>query len=417
MQQFQIKAMKQRAKLLRRIRFHNFKNHPLVVPVTTFLVLFFFSLAVFVSVGGQTIGADDTRVVRLSIDGTQQIVPTRAKTVADLVQRLKLQLNEKDIVEPALDTEIVDDNFSVNIYKARPVTIIDEGKRVTTFTAAATPRAVAESAGVMVYPEDKVEKQAEIVEPEDIVRDGPIAERVVIDRATPTTINLYGNVIPMRTHAQTVGEALREKNIQTLPGDVITPTPETPLTSAINVFIVRVGKKIDTKEEEIPMPIEYVSDPSLTLGTLVVKQKGTPGRKIVTYEVELQNDKEISRKPLQEVLAAEPVKQVVAKGTKPPVIIVAGDHASLMTAAGIPADQQGSAEYIIARESGWRLAARNAGGCLGLGQACPGSKLVNACPDYATNAICQLQFFNGYAVGRYGSWNGAYQFWIVNHWW
>jgi hypothetical protein len=88
-----------------------------------------------------------------------------------------------------------------------------------------------------------------------------------------------------------------------------------------------------------------------------------------------------------------------------------------MSQAGIPTSQHYAADYIIAHESGWKLAARNSSGCLGLGQACPGSKLVAACPDYASDAICQLRFFNSYAVGRYGSWQGAYQFWLYNHWW
>jgi uncharacterized protein YabE (DUF348 family) len=334
-----------------------------------------------------------------------------------LAERLKIDLQEKDIVEPELNTEITEDNFSVNIYKARPVAVIDNGRRVTTVTAAPTPRAVAEAAGIKVYPEDNVEKEADIVEPDEVIREGLVAERVVIDLATPANINLYGNQIPVRSQAETVGQVLAEKKIQTLPGDVVTPSPDTLLKPNISVFIVRVGKQIDTKEEVIPMPVEVVKDPTKVVGSETIRQAGSPGRKLVTYEVEMQNNKEVSRKVLQEVIAAEPVKQIVVRGIKPPVVVVSGDKASLMLAAGIPADQHGSADYIISRESGWRLTAGNAGGCLGLGQACPGSKLINACPEYATDAICQLRFFNGYAVGRYGSWNAAYQFWTVNHWW
>lgn len=71
--------------------------------------------------------------------------------------------------------------------------------------------------------------------------------------------------------------------------------------------------------------------------------------------------------------------------------------------------------FIYNHESGNNPLARNAGGCLGLGQACPGSKLLAVCPnlDYA----CEDAFFTNYAIGRYGSWAGAYSFWLSHRWW
>lgn len=72
---------------------------------------------------------------------------------------------------------------------------------------------------------------------------------------------------------------------------------------------------------------------------------------------------------------------------------------------------------IFAKESGGRLNAVNSSGCLGLGQACPGSKLIAACPNYATDYACQVNFFTNYAVSRYGSWDGAWAFWQAKGWW
>lgn len=72
------------------------------------------------------------------------------------------------------------------------------------------------------------------------------------------------------------------------------------------------------------------------------------------------------------------------------------------------------ANFIYMHESGCRLIAPNGSGCDGIGQACPASKIYNACPnmDYA----CQNAFFTNYA-NRYGGWAGAYTFWIANSWW
>lgn len=73
-------------------------------------------------------------------------------------------------------------------------------------------------------------------------------------------------------------------------------------------------------------------------------------------------------------------------------------------------------QFIFQKESSNNPYARNAGGCLGLGQACPGSKLLAVCPDLG-DVQCQINFFTAYANSRYGGWDGAYQFWINHHWW
>ena len=73
------------------------------------------------------------------------------------------------------------------------------------------------------------------------------------------------------------------------------------------------------------------------------------------------------------------------------------------------------ARYIYMHESGCSTSITNAIGCLGIGQACPGSKLRQVCPnlDYA----CENRFFTSYATSVYGGWAGAYQWWLRHSWW
>lgn len=70
------------------------------------------------------------------------------------------------------------------------------------------------------------------------------------------------------------------------------------------------------------------------------------------------------------------------------------------------------AQYIYQKESGCNLNAINSGGCRGIGQACPGSKLPCGA-DYA----CQNAFFTAYALSTYGGWEQAASFWQANGWW
>jgi uncharacterized protein YabE (DUF348 family) len=110
---------------------HPLSGHPFVVPVVTFMVLFFVSIAGFIVFGGgATIGPRDSRVVNVYVDEQKQTLPTRAKTVEDLLKRMDIAINDGDVVEPALDAPIVEDNFNVNIYRARPVMIVDGDRQV-----------------------------------------------------------------------------------------------------------------------------------------------------------------------------------------------------------------------------------------------------------------------------------------------
>lgn len=393
-------------------------KHPFVIPVITFLALFMVSAVLFVVSGAQTVQPTDSRIVRLYVDGKAQTLPSRASTVGELLERTNVELGEYDVVEPAVDAAITDDNFNVNVYRAHPVTIVDdtpEGPVTSkvTYSAQQAPEAIAKQAGITVHPEDKVE----LAPSNDLLDNGVISQKVVIDRAIPTNINLYGNQIATRTHAATVGDVLKEKNITPVDGDTVIPSADTPMANGTQIFVVRMGKQIATVEEAIPAAVQTESDSSLPVGTNVTKQEGSAGKKLVTYEIELQNGKESSRKLLQEVVSVQPVPKIIAKGTKVVNTRIAGDKSAILAAAGVPASQHFAADFIIARESGWNLAARNAGGCLGLGQACPGSKLVAACPNWSSDASCQIRFFSGYANSRYGSWQAAYEAWQIKHWW
>jgi hypothetical protein len=96
-----------------------------------------------------------------------------------------------------------------------------------------------------------------------------------------------------------------------------------------------------------------------------------------------------------------------------------GTHADWMRAAGISESDFGYVDYIISHESGWVYAKYNyaGSGAYGLGQAYPASKMAVYGSDYMTNPVTQLKWANAYAVGRYGSWAGAYAHWLTYHRW
>lgn len=405
-------------------------KHPFVVPVVTFILLSFLTMFGWVVLGSRTIGPDDAHVVQLSVDGKKQTVPTRASTVQDFLTRADVSLQDGDVVEPAADTPIDDDNFRINVYRARPVTIFDGEKRIQALSAATTPRSIASQVGVEVYPEDNLKQETS----SDVLRDQVIGDKITIERAIPVNLNLYGTQVVVRIHAKTIAELLKEKNISLAPGDNLQPVAETPISANMQIFITRSGTQITTVEEPIPMQVEIIEDPSLSLGTKTLRQKGSVGKKLVTYQLDLQNGQEVGRRVIQEVRIIEPVKEIIARGK---AVSVPADKVAVMNAAGIPASDHGYVDYIMSRESGWcptKLQGQY-GHCppfapdaiplgigYGIGQATPGTKMAPFGADWKTNVVTQLRWADAYAKGRnfspYGrGWYAAYQYWVDNHHW
>lgn len=384
-------------------------QHPFAVPFLTFLLLF------VVTGGGlgvvKAIHNDkprtDAQIVILTYDHQKQVVPSRERTVGGLMRKLNIELGEGDVVEPAQTATIDQDDFRINIYRAVPVQVVDGQKISYTFSAAKTPRSIIQQSKMKVYAEDIVSTQPV----QDFTKTGAIGQQVIIDRAVPVSINLYGMSLALRTHADTVGDLIKQKKIVVAKDDQVMPAPETPLTANTQVFVVRNGVKIESVTEDIAMPVEKISDPGLAYGTKAVRQAGSPGKKVVTYQNTLRNDKVVARVVIQTVITQQPVTQIEVVGTS--ITGIKGD----MARAGIAPGDYDYVDYIVSHESGWNPTARNGSGAYGLCQALPGSKMASAGADWETNPVTQLRWCAGYAQGRYGSWAGAYNYWVSHRYW
>ena len=191
----------------------------------------------------------------------------------------------------------------------------------------------------------------------------------------------------------------------------------TKLKDDMSFELYKQGIQTVTQDEEIAFEEKITYDFDLTYGETKVTRAGEKGQKTVTYEIDMKNGQEVSRRVISEVVTKQPVTQETTVGRK--VNLPSGSHEDWMAAAGIAPSDYGYAEFIISHESGWGYTKYNYGGsgAYGLCQALPGSKMASAGADWETNPITQLRWCNGYAVGRYGSWAGAYEFWMTHHWW
>ena len=397
-------------------------RHPVMLPVLTFLALAILTAGGILLLGGTTkVTSTKSLVVIISHDHVQQIVPTKEPTVGALLKKLNITLRQGDVVEPSLATPINQADFRINVYRSVPVEVVDGTQKTYTFSAATTPRSIAQQAGVTLNPEDNLNT----LPTTNFLQEDAIGERVVIDRAVPVHMNLYGTPLDLYTHAKTVGDLLKERGIKLASHDTIQPSTDTPITPGQLVFILRNGVQITSTTSTIPMPIQTQYSQDLAFGEQAVRQQGSPGQQVTTYQVATQNGKEVSRTVIQTVIVQPAVPQIVVVGTS--LSGIKGD----MALAGIsPSDYQ-YVDYIVSHESGWcpTKAQGEIGSCpaytgyvpdyggYGLCQSTPGIKMSSAGSDWATNPVTQLEWCSGYASGRYGGWQNAYYHWVANHNW
>lgn len=89
-----------------------------------------------------------------------------------------------------------------------------------------------------------------------------------------------------------------------------------------------------------------------------------------------------------------------------PGVFIVFDKITVMTQAGISADDQSTVDTLIGKLMQWRYK-QTAFPESDLCYVVPTIKMAPYGSDYANNPVTQLKFCNAYAIGRYGSWSNA----------
>ena len=252
------------------------------------------------------------KLVTIYDRGAEKTIVTKARTIREALKLAKFSIDERqDVVEPSLDSEMVAEKYNINIFRARPITIVDGNKRLKVTTAEQTPALIAKTAGIEVFEEDKTT----LSNSDNMAVDG--ANMVMkIDRASMVNFVLYGKESVIRTHAKTVGELLKEKNINPKKDDTLSVDRSAKIIPGMKIELWRNGKQTITAEEDVKFEVEKVQDANRDSGYREIKQAGENGKKNVTYEIEMKNGVEVSRKEIASVVTKEPKKQIEVVGTK-----------------------------------------------------------------------------------------------------
>ena len=361
--------------------------------------------------------ASDQHVLTIHDRGDEQVVITKAGTLGEALKLAGIEISAgHDVVEPSLDSELVASNYSINIYRARPITVVDGVVKKNITTAEQTPERIAKAAGITIYSEDQTDFSA----PSDMLSNGS-SQVMSIDRATVVQFTLYGKHAEVRTRATTVEEFLKEKSIKIGANDYLSVDKGQAISAGMAIELWREGRQTVTVEEEVDFEIEKVQDANREVGYREVKTPGVKGKRNATYEIEMKNGQEASRTEIASVTIEEPKKQVEIIGAKLPTPTNPTEAQAIgkemMLAAGFGEDQWGCLYNLWMRESGWRTTAGNvSSGAYGIPQSLPASKMAAFGDDYLTNPRTQIAWGLSYIKGRYGTPCGGWSAFQAKGW-
>lgn len=193
------------------------------------------------------------RFVTVFDNGNKTTIKTNASTVAEVLNRLEVVLDESDSVSPSLDTVLDSDLYYINIYRSRPVVIIDKTVQKIANVTSYNPKTAVRSAGFEVYDDDEIE----------IV----------------TTTNFL----------------------------------ETGVSLAYK--IIRGNGTTVTVEEDVEYETETIRDYDIPTGSEEVRQIGELGKVKKVYKVKSIHGEEMERELVSTEMIREPVTRIVAVGT------------------------------------------------------------------------------------------------------
>jgi 3D (Asp-Asp-Asp) domain-containing protein len=188
------------------------------------------------------------------------------------------------------------------------VTLVVDGTSTAVSTQSQTVAALLTEAAVPVAPGDLLSPAADSVLDEGAV--------VVVRHGIAVTLDLAGQIIPMRVFGRTVADALVMAGLDPTGGISTDPALDTPLTPGMTIVAKDVFFRVSEEEVAVPFDTDISGAPELASGKRVVVTKGKDGSAVRVWQVLVTGGVEGQRTLKTETVLTAPVTEVVRVGTK-----------------------------------------------------------------------------------------------------
>lgn len=349
------------------------------------------------------------KTVTIRVDGEDRTVQTVARTVDGALGAAGIEIDDHDVVAPAVDTAIRDGSVIV-VRQGRLLNLTVDGQQADVWVTAATVDQAIAQLGYDTGSYASVSRSKRL----------PL-DPTAIELRTPKTVTVVadGTSSTILTTGKFASDAVTAAAVRFSAADLWSVPASTPLAAGMTITLQRVTTADVQQVIEVPFDTAQSDDATVPTGTTVVDTPGAVGQKSVTYRVTYTDGVETARQVVTEGLVAAPVTQVQRAGTKPvatpdPAGAQAIAH-DMVLARGWGEDQFSCLVSLWNRESGWRVNAANGSGAYGIPQSLPGSKMASAGADWETNPATQITWGLGYIAARYSTPCGAWNYFLSNN--
>lgn len=118
------------------------------------------------------------------------------------------------------------------------------------------------------------------------------------------------------TQEATVDLVLRSEKIQLGENDRVDPPGYTPIDRTATIHIVRVELTTETQRVPIQFGRRLIRDDALPEGKIQSLQLGSNGEEEVTFQVTLEDDKQVSRREIGRKVVKQPLDEILEIGTQ-----------------------------------------------------------------------------------------------------
>ncbi len=139
---------------------------------------------------------------------------------------------------------------------------------------------------------------------------------IEIKRSVKAKIHVDGQEIETDTLSRTVAGALKDASVAVSHLDIVKPVEKAALYEGIEIEITRIEIEEITKEEIIEYKTVEEEDDDLKWRKEKVVQVGENGIKEVDYRLKYRNGKLAEKTKLASRVVKEPIKEIIAIGTK-----------------------------------------------------------------------------------------------------
>jgi uncharacterized protein YabE (DUF348 family) len=265
--------------------------------------------AVAVALVATTVGyAAMSKTVTLSVDGEAEQVSTMGGTVGDVLEAEGVDVGQRDVVAPGLDSK-VNDGTRIAVRYARELQVTVDGDERNYWVTATDVDSALDQLGIRAAgAELSVSRGAEIG------RQGLDLEVV-----TPKDIKLKEGKRKVRkvtVPALTVADAIDELGLKVDEDDQVKPRRKATLEDGDKVVVTKVRTAKKRVTEAIDFSTIEKSDSSMYEGDTKTVRSGEDGKRSVVYELRFENGELVKRKAVRSKVLSEPKNAIVRVGTK-----------------------------------------------------------------------------------------------------